>query len=291
MEAKLLDGRLVSDFLISQVKSDVADLRKNGILPKLVIILVGDNPASLSYINQKIKTAAACGIESEEIALEPTITTNELVAKIEKLNADSSVHGILVQLPLPDHIESALVIRAIDAKKDVDGFHAYNLGKMFLSQEFEHLVPCTPRGIIELLGYYKIDIEGKDIVIIGRSNIVGKPLSTMLINRGATVTVCHSKTKDLKANASRADILVVAIGKPKFITADFVKDGAVVIDVGVNRIVDSETNKTKLVGDVDFDGVISKVSKITPVPGGVGPLTVACLMRNVVTAVRRRDSL
>ena len=289
MKAKLLDGRLVSDFLISQVKSDVGALRSSGILPKLVIILVGDNAGSLSYIRQKMKASAECGIESEEVIFEPTITTAELIEKIEKLNADSSVHGILVQLPLPEHIDAPLVIRAIDAKKDVDGFHAYNLGKMFLSQEFEHLTPCTPRGIIEMLGYYKIVIEGKNVVIIGRSNIVGKPLSVMLMNRGATVTVCHSKTKNVIDHASRADILVVAIGKPKFVTAQYVKEGAVVIDVGVNRIVDEATKKTKLVGDVDFDDVLPIVSKITPVPGGVGPLTVACLMRNVVTAVNRRD--
>lgn len=288
MEAQLLDGRLVSDLLLKNVKQAATTLRDKKIIPTLVILLIGENPASLSYIQQKIKAAKVCGIDSKEIILPVTTTTKELVTHIETLNADRTVTGILVQLPLPDHIESSLIIRAIDPAKDVDGFQAYNIGKMFLSKEFEHLVPCTPQGVIELFKHYVIDPAGKNVVIVGRSNIVGKPLATMLINRDATVTVCHSKTNNLMAHTIHADILIVAIGKPRMITAEYVKEGAVVIDVGVNRIIDKNTEKIRLVGDVDFDSVSKKAAQITPVPGGVGPLTVACLMKNVITAAERQ---
>lgn len=284
MSAKLLDGRLVSDFLlITRVSHEVKRFKRKGITPKLVIILVGENPASLSYIRQKEKAAKKTGIAYAQKNLPVKTTTRQLVALITRLNRDRAVHGILVQLPLPPHIEAPLVIRAIDPAKDVDGFQAYNLGKMFLSPQFEHLAPCTPSGIIKLLEFYKISLAGKTVTIVGRSNIVGKPLAIMLLNRDATVTVCHSKTKNFKAFTSRADILVAAVGKPKMIKANMVKKGAVVIDVGLTKV------NNQLVGDVDFESVKKKASWITPVPGGVGPMTVACLMENVVRAARRMN--
>lgn len=278
MTAQILNGRLVSDFLLSAVSRNVKSLKKKGIFPKLVIILVGNNPASLSYIRQKELAAQKTGIVSGKIHLSEKITTKKLISVIEKLNKDKFVHGILVQLPLPAHIEASLIIRAIDPKKDVDGFHAYNLGKMFLSQEFENLSPCTPAGIIKLLEFYKISPALKSVTIIGRSNIVGKPLAIMLINRDATVTVCHSKTKNLSFYTRNADVLIAAVGKPKMVGAGMIKKGAIVIDVGVTKV------ENKLVGDVDFEKVKRKASWITPVPGGVGPMTVACLMENVVRA-------
>lgn len=253
-------------------------LKRRKITPKLVIILVGNNPASLSYIKQKENAALKTGIAYEQKNLSARTSTAVLVKLIEKLNRDKKTHGILVQLPLPRHIKTPLVIRAIDPKKDVDGFHAYNIGKMFLSKEFEDLAPCTPRGIIKMLEFYNISPKGKHAVIIGRSNIVGKPVAIMLINRDATVTVCHSKTKNLAALTRQADILIAAAGKPGFVKANMVKKGAVVIDVGVTKV------ENKLAGDVDFENVKRKASWISPVPGGVGPMTVACLMENTVRA-------
>ena len=212
--------------------------------------------------------------------------------KINELNNDRSVHGILVQLPLPKHINEAKIIEAIDHKKDVDGFHPYNVGKMFLNKDFENLSPCTPKGIIKILEFYNIDLVGKEVTIVGRSNIVGKPLSAMLINRSATVTVCHSKTKNLKFHTARADILIAAIGKAKFITTSMVKKEAIVIDVGVNRVNDTNSEKSyKLVGDTDFENLLTKISAITPVPGGCGPMTVACLMENTVKAAYQIKNL
>lgn len=281
MSANILDGRLVSDFILKGVSRDVAKLKRRGVSPKLVIILVGKNPASLSYIKQKRLFAERVGMLYDQINLDEKITTEEIVAIIEKLNKDKKVHGILVQLPLPSHIKTPLVIKAIDPNKDVDGFQAYNLGKMFLSKEFENLAPCTARGIVRMLEYYKIPVGGADVTIVGRSNLVGKPLAVMLINRDATVTVCHSKTKSLAKNTSRAGILVVAVGKPKFVKAGMVAKGAVVIDVGTTKVAD------KLTGDVDFERVKKKAKWISPVPGGVGPMTVACLMENVVRAAKR----
>lgn len=281
MTSRILDGRLVSDSLLTELQRAVKKLAAKRMFPKLIIILVGENPASLSYIRQKEKAAARTGIVSETMHLSVKTTTKKLIEIIEDLNADRSVHGILVQLPLPKHIEAPLVMRAIDPGKDVDGFGAYNLGKMMLSQEFEYLAPCTPRGIIKMLEYYNISPAGKHVVVVGRSNIVGKPVGIMLVNRDATVTVCHSKTKNLASYTKQADMLIAAIGQPKMITADMVKKGAVVIDVGVSRV------ENALVGDVDFDRVKRKASFLTPVPGGVGPMTVACLMENVVRAAQR----
>lgn len=281
MSASLLDGRLVSDLILTNLSQQVQELKKQGVSPKLVIVLVGKNPASVSYIRQKSLAAEKVGLAHEEIHLPESITTDELVVRIQTLNEDKAVHGILVQLPLPDHVSAPLVTRAIDPAKDVDGFGAYNLGKALLSAEFEDLAPCTPRGIVRLLEHYKISPAGKHVVILGRSNIVGKPLAVMLINRDATVTVCHSKTKDLATHTLRADILIAAVGKPKMITKEMVKDGAVVIDVGINKV------ENKIVGDCDFEEVSKKASFISPVPGGIGPMTVASLMENVVTAATR----
>lgn len=284
-QSRVLDGRLVSQFLLRGVSHEVKRLKRKKITPKLVIILVGDNPASLSYIRQKEKAAKKTGIAYMQKNLDVRVNTEKLVSLITRLNRDPSVHGILIQLPLPPHIASPLVMRAIDPAKDVDGFHAYNLGKMFLSPQFEHLAPCTPSGIIKLLEFYKISLAGKTVTIVGRSNIVGKPLAIMLLNRDATVTVCHSKTKRLSEYTQRADILVAAVGKPKMIRENMVKKGAIVIDVGVTKV------NNQLVGDVDFERVKKKASWITPVPGGVGPMTVACLMENVVRAAKRVKEL
>lgn len=253
--------------------------------PKLGVILVGKDPASLSYIRQKQKACAATGIEWEQFDYETDVTTEDLIDKINDLNEDSTFHGILVQLPVPDQVYEPDVIKAIDPKKDVDGFTAYNVGKMFLSAEFEDLASCTPSGVIKMLEYYDIEIEGKEAVVVGHSNIVGKPLSTMLLNRNATVTTCHIHTKDLDAHTKRADILCVAVGKPGLITADMIKDGAVVIDIGITKCEDG-----KLRGDADFEEVSKKASYITPVPGGVGPMTVACLMENTVNACKRLNN-
>lgn len=278
----LLDGRKVSKEILQQLTHEVDRMKLEHIHPKLAVILVGQDPASLSYIRQKQKACDSTGIEWEQFDYSEDVTTDELIEKIEELNNDERIHGILVQLPLPAHIYTPNVIRAINPHKDVDGFTAYNLGKMFLSQEFEHLAPCTPLGVIRMLEYYEIDVEGKEVVVVGHSNIVGKPLSTMLLNRNATVTTCHIYTKDLAAHTRRADILCVGVGKPNLITEDMVKMGAVVIDIGVNRLQNGQ-----LTGDVDFDNVSKKAAYITPVPGGAGPMTVACLMENVVTAAKR----
>lgn len=284
---QILDGKKVSQELAFKLQGEVATLKAHDIQPKLTIILVGEDPASESYVRSKKKLAESIGIESDLIRYTPEeMDTAKLIAKIQELNNDSKVHGILVQLPLPKHIYEPEIIKAIDPKKDVDGFTAYNLGKMFLSTDFEELAPCTPLGVIRILESYNIDILGKEAVVVGASNIVGKPMGIMLLNRKATVTVCNSKTRDLAAQTRRADILVVAVGKAKFITADMVKEGAVVIDVGINRTEDG-----KICGDVDFDNVSVKASFITPVPGGCGPMTVACLMENVVKAARRLAGL
>lgn len=271
--------------MYQKLRGEVAALKEKGVRPKLVIILASDHPASLSYIKSKLKASEKVGVEAELVKYSADeIDTPKLIAKIHELNQAASVHGILVQLPLPDHIYEPEIIKAIDPQKDVDGFTAYNLGKMFLSTDFEDLAPCTPLGIITMLDHSGVNIEGKEAVVVGRSNVVGKPVAIMLLNRGATVTVCHSKTKDLSAHTRRADLLVVAVGKPKLITSDMVKEGAVVVDVGINRTEDGT-----IVGDVDFEEVSKKASFITPVPGGCGPMTVACLIHNLVKAVRKQN--
>ena len=277
---ELLDGKALSAELIDSVKEEAKKLK-----PKLAVILVGEDPASLIYIKNKQKACERAGIECDLRRFPATIVQEELIEEIEDINQDSSIHGLIVQLPLPEHIYMPEIIRAIDPKKDVDGFHAYNIGKMFLSPEFEDLPPATPLGIVKILDHYNIPIQGREVVVVGHSNIVGKPISVMMLNRNATVTTCHIYTKDLPSHTKRADILIVAVGKPNLITADMVKKGAVVVDVGINRTEDG-----KLCGDVDFENVSKIASYITPVPGGVGPMTVAALILNTVHAAKRQKS-
>lgn len=275
MPATILSGREAANALLEKLKPKIKKLN-----PRLVVIQVGDDPASSSYIRQKMNSCQNVGMESEHIHLPETVKFNELMDTVVNLNHDDKVTGFIVQLPLPDHLASKTnnILEAISPAKDIDGFGAVNQGMMMRSKDSEYLCPATPAGIIALLEYYKTDVAGKHAVIVGRSNIVGKPVSFMLLNRNATVTVCHSKTKDLKAITNQADILVAAIGKPKIITADMVKPGAVVIDVGVNR------TKEGLIGDTDFENIKEIAAAITPVPGGVGPMTVASLINNCVKA-------
>ena len=276
---KIMDGKEVSAYVKQQVKLQTDSLKQQGIEPCLAVIIVEGDPASRVYVNNKKKACEVCGIESLEYALASDVSEEELLALIDKLNNDGSVHGILCQLPVPKHIDEKKVIDAISPAKDVDGFSDVNVGKIWLgSYDFS---PCTPMGVIELLDYYKIPLEGKNCVIVGRSNIVGKPMAALLLERNATVTVCHSKTKDLAFFTKNADIIVAAVGRPNFITADMVSEGAVVIDVGINRL-----DSGKLCGDVDFDAVKEKASYITPVPGGCGPMTIAVLMKNTLAAAK-----
>jgi methylenetetrahydrofolate dehydrogenase (NADP+)/methenyltetrahydrofolate cyclohydrolase len=283
---KILDGKKVANEIYLSLADEVKGLQSKNIFPKLAVILVGNNPASLSYIKQKRLACEKTGIKWEQFDYEESITTEELIGKIHELNENEEIHGILVQLPLPKQIYAPEVIKAIEPKKDVDGFTAYNIGKMFLSTEFEHLPPCTPAGVIKLLDYYKIDLTGKDAAVVGASNIVGKPLSAMLLNRNATVTTCHIHTKNLKSHTVNADIVCVAVGKQNLITEDMVKDGVILVDIGCNKNEDG-----KLCGDADFERISPKASYITPVPGGIGPMTVACLMENTVTAAKRLNNL
>ena len=277
--AYLIDGKLISTQIKDELKAEVADLKEKGIVPCLAVIQVGNDPASSVYVNNKKKACAYIGIESLSYELEENITQEELLNIIDELNHNDMVNGILVQLPLPKHIDEEAVIKASVPEKDVDGFHPETVGNMCIGSK--GFLPCTPAGVIQLLKRSNIEIEGKECVVIGRSNIVGKPMALLLLRENGTVTVTHSRTKDLKEITKRADILVAAIGKPKFVTADYVKEGAVVIDVGIHRNADN-----KLCGDVDFDDVVDKVSAITPVPGGVGPMTIAMLMNNCVETVR-----
>jgi len=278
----ILAGKPVAEKFRLAVKRRVEELCAVGKPPpSLNVIQVGDDPASTVYVRSKLRTCRRLGIEHKLHHLPETTSEDELLDLIARLNKDSSVHGILVQLPLPKRMDASRVLFAIDPMKDVDGLHPVNVGRLWMGQP--HLLPCTPHGIIELLNHYEIPIEGRRAVIIGRSQIVGKPLAALLMAENATVTVCHSRTRELAKVASEADILVAAVGRARFVTADFVKDGAVVVDVGVNRMED-ENGKESLVGDVDFDAVLPKVSAISPVPGGVGPMTIAMLMVNVLVA-------
>lgn len=280
--AEILDGRMVAKKIRQGLKSEVEDLRANGINPKLAVIMVGEDPSSKIYVKNKSIACNEVGIEYEEFLLSETTTMEELLDLIDKLNKDATIHGILLQSPIPKGLDINEAFRAIDPKKDVDGFNPFNVGKLCLGQDT--FVSCTPFGIIKLLGEYNIEIEGKNAVVVGRSNIVGKPMMQCLLNKNATVTVCHSKTKDLKEVTKEADILVVAIGRANFITKDMVKENAVVIDVGINR-----GENGKLCGDVDFEEVSKVASYITPVPGGVGPMTIAMLMNNIVKAARAQN--
>lgn len=279
--AKILDGKAVSAAVKQEVKTEVETLKQQGIAVGLAVIIVGDNPASRTYVNNKKKACAEAGIVSEEYALPESTTQAELLDLIDTLNKKESIHGILCQLPLPKHLDEKAVIAAINPEKDVDAFHAVNVGHIMIGDY--SFLPCTPAGIMEMLKYYDIPIAGKECVVIGRSNIVGKPMAMLLLQQNGTVTICHSKTVNLAAVTSRADILVAAVGIPKFVTADMVKDGAVVIDVGMDR-----DENGKLCGDVDFAAVEPKAAYITPVPGGVGPMTIATLLKNTVTAARSR---
>lgn len=282
MTARILEGKAFAAKIKEDVKNDIAKLQKEfGVTPGLAVIIVGENPASKVYVANKHRSCGEVGMYSEVLEMPEMSTKEQLLAKIDELNKNKNIHGILVQLPLPKHIsaDEAEILDSIDPDKDVDGFHPINVGKLSIGKE--HLVPCTPLGCIKMLELAGIDIAGKKAVIIGRSNIVGKPMFNLLLSRNATVTVCHSQTKDLASVTKKADILVVAIGKPNFVTADMVKQGAIVIDVGINRIAPK-----KLVGDVDFEHVKEVAGAITPVPGGVGLLTIAMLMHNTVKAAR-----
>ena len=278
---ELIDGKKISAEIKDECKQKALKLIESGKEPCLAVILVGNDPASSIYVNNKKKACEYCNIKSLSYELPEETTEKELLDLIEKLNNDVSVDGILVQLPLPKHIDEDKVIAAIDPLKDVDGFHVKNVGSLCIGKPV--LVSCTPAGVIELLKRSNVEISGKRCVVIGRSNIVGKPMALLMLSENATVTICHSRTKDLEAVCKEADILIVAIGKPRFIDSKYVKDGAVVIDVGIHR---DENNK--ICGDVNFDDVKDKVSKITPVPGGVGPMTIAMLMSNVITACERK---
>lgn len=279
MVAEIINGKDLAKQLREEMKEEVKQLTKQGITAHLSVILIGDDPASHSYVNGKEKASTEVGISSEIIRMDTTISEEQLVTKINELNNDDSVHGILVQLPIPDHINEQRVIESIDPKKDVDGFHPINIGRMMVGQDA--FLPCTPYGIMTMLQSKKIQVEGKHVVVIGRSNIVGKPMGQLLLNNNATVTYCHSRTKDLKSYTKQADILIVAVGKEHVIDASFIKDDAVVIDVGVNR-----TAEGRLTGDVDFDHVKEKASFITPVPKGVGPMTITMLLKNTIKAAK-----
>ena len=275
--ANILNGKEVAERIKEELKDKVSELKNQGIFPSLAVIIVGDDPASRIYVDNKKKACEKLGIVSEEYALPDKTSEAELIELIERLNKDETVSGILVQLPVPEHINKNRVIETINPKKDVDAFHPVNVGKI-MTGEYD-FVPCTPAGIMELIKESGISPNGKECVVVGRSNIVGKPMAMLLLHENGTVTVCHSRTKNLSEKTKNADILVVAVGKPNFVTADMVKEGAVVIDVGINRLEDK-----KLVGDVDFDGAKDVAFAITPVPGGVGPMTVAMLMKNTVKA-------
>jgi methylenetetrahydrofolate dehydrogenase (NADP+) / methenyltetrahydrofolate cyclohydrolase len=288
-EARIIDGAAVARRVRERVARDVAELSARGVVPGLTVVLVGDDPASGVYVRAKAKACEEAGMRGEQILLPATTSEEELLAVVDRLNADPSVHGILVQMPVPKQIDPAAVIRRIDPTKDVDGFHPINVGKVLIG-ETDGFAPCTPAGVVELLREAAVELRGADVVIVGRSNIVGKPLAALLMQQGvdATVTVCHSRTRDLASHTRRADVLIAAIGRPRFVTGDMIKPGAVVIDVGVNRIPDAtKKSGTRLVGDVDFDAARSIASAITPVPGGVGPMTIAMLLDNTVRAARR----
>ena len=281
--SNIIDGKLVSTAVKQRVADEVKELNKNGVSVCLAVILVGEDPASQIYVANKKKACEQLGIISKEYVLPADTTQEELLSLIDNLNNDNSVNGILCQLPLPKGLDEKAVIASINPEKDVDAFHPVNVGKIMIG-DYDFL-PCTPAGVMEMLAYYNIDVTGKDCVVIGRSNIVGKPMGMLLLHKNGTVTICHSKTKNLAEVTKKADILVAAVGKANFVTADMVKDGAVVIDVGMNR------ENGKLCGDVDFEGVASKASFITPVPGGVGPMTIATLMQNTLTAAKKQNNI
>ncbi|MHC4553761.1 MAG: bifunctional methylenetetrahydrofolate dehydrogenase/methenyltetrahydrofolate cyclohydrolase FolD [Planctomycetota bacterium] len=285
MSAQIIDGKQVAADMRAELKEKVAELKGQGVMPGLAVVLVGDDPASKSYVTAKERACEEIGIYSDDNRLPADTAEADLLTLVEKLNKDPKINGILVQLPLPKHIDEDRILLAIDPAKDVDGFHPVNVGKMVVGQEA--YLPCTPHGIIQLLIRNNVKLEGAEVVVVGRSNIVGKPIANLLIQKAptgnATVTVCHTRTKNMAEHVERADIIIAAAGWPNTVTADMVKDGAVVIDVGVNRVEDAtKKNGYRLVGDVDFEAVKEKASLITPVPGGVGPMTITMLLYNTV---------
>ena len=281
MTAQVIDGKALADELRQSFKARVEALAKKGLRPGLGVILVGEDAASQVYVRNKVSACQAIGMHSEKIIYAAAVDPEIVLKKIAELNVDPAIHGILVQLPLPGHFDEEAVLAAIAVDKDVDGFHAANVGA--LAQGNPRFIPCTPYGVMKMFKKGKIDLIGKEAVIIGRSNIVGKPMALLLINAGATVTVCNSRTKDLAGHTRRADILVAAVGKPRFVTAEMVKPGAVVIDVGINRLPDG-----KLCGDVDYTGCLEVAGQITPVPGGVGPMTITMLLANTIEGAERK---
>ncbi|MEP7351118.1 MAG: bifunctional methylenetetrahydrofolate dehydrogenase/methenyltetrahydrofolate cyclohydrolase FolD [Sphingorhabdus sp.] len=284
MTARIIDGLSLAKSMRSGFATRVEDLKRHGVAPGLAVILVGEDPASAVYVGKKIKACAAVGIQSFSERLPDTISNTELLGRIVELNADPNVHGILVQLPLPPHIDMTRVLETIAVEKDVDGFHLYNVGGLVTGNTI--FSPCTPYGVVKLLEHENIPIEGQNVVVVGASNIVGKPMALMLMARDATVSICHAKTRDLAQYTILADILVVAAGVPNLIVPQMVKRGAVVIDVGINRLPDG-----RITGDVDFEGVCKKASAITPVPGGVGPMTVTMLLENTIKSAERASAL
>ncbi len=294
MTAKLISGIEIAKEIREELKVEVTELKeKHDIVPGLVTVLVGEDPASQSYVAAKNKTAKTLGINSEQVTLDVDTSEDDLLKLVAKYNEDPAVNGILVQLPLPKHINEANVLLAIDPDKDVDGFHPINVGKMVLGEEC--FLPCTPHGILEMLTRSGVETSGAEVVVIGRSNIVGKPIANLMLQKrdggNATVTLCHTRTKDMAEHCRRADIIIAAVGVPKMVTADMVKPGAAIIDVGVNRIGQAASGKAILAGDVDFDAVKEVASCITPVPGGVGPMTITMLMKNTVQAAKMAANL
>ena len=284
----------LADKIREELKAEIAELKeKHNIVPGLVTILVGEDPASQSYVAAKNKTAHAIGIHSEQITLDADTPEEELLALVRKYNADDKINGILVQLPLPKHIDEGKILNEINPDKDVDGFHPVNIGRMVLGEQC--FLPCTPHGVLELLARSGVETSGAEVVIIGRSNIVGKPMANLMLQKresgNATVTLCHTRTRDMAEHCRRADIIIAAVGVPKLVTADMVKEGVAIMDVGVNRIGKSESGKAILAGDVDFDGVKEKASVITPVPGGVGPMTITMLMKNTLQSAKMAANL
>lgn len=277
----ILDGKALSSKIEVQIQKEVEFLNQNFIYPTLAVILVGDDPASASYVKMKSKACERVGMNTLTFAMPSNTEEEILLSKIEELNIDSKIDGILVQLPLPKHIDSSKILEAIHPDKDVDGFHSLNVGRATLG--FECFIPATPLGVMHLLSEYGINLRGKDCVVVGASNIVGKPLATLLLNEGATVSVCHIDTKDVSAYTKMADIVFVGVGKPNLITEDMIKEGAIVVDIGINRLADG-----RLVGDVDFENVSKKCSYITPVPGGVGPMTIATLLQNTLQSAKTK---
>lgn len=275
----ILDGKKLSEKIKDNLKTEVEELKNKGITPGLAVILVGNDPASHTYVKMKRSACQKVGIYSAVHEFPESVSEKELLSTIKRINDNPNLHGLLIQLPLPKHIDTTKILEAVDPSKDVDGFHPYNMGR--LVEGLDTFAPCTPLGVMELFEEYDIDLKGKDVCVVGASNIVGKPMWALLLNAWATVDICHIETKDLSAHTKRADIVIVGVGKPNLITADMVKDGVIVIDIGINRLDDR-----RIVGDVDFENVSKKASYITPVPGGVGPMTIAMLLKNTVKAAK-----